>query len=120
LIKTASESGYKYAYILRQSEDHLGSFTYSSSPIYLYRVNVVDGSEELVRDAEIRDLRQGILKLVLGSSNNKIVVNASNIAGPVTYICPDAVLLPDIEIVLKKNTQKTPPPVVSNPLGEKI
>ena len=120
LIKTASESGYKYAYILRQSEDHLGSFTYSSSPIYLYRVNVVDGSEELVRDAEIRDLRQGIMKLVLGSSNNKIVVNASNIAGPVTYICPDAVLLPDIEIVLKKNTQKTPPPVVSNPLGEKI
>lgn len=120
LIKSAIENGYKYAYILRQSEDNLRSFNNTSSPIYLYKVNVVDGSEELVRDAEIRELRQGIMKLVLGSSNNKIVVNTSIITVPVTYICPDAVLLPDVEIVLKKNTQKTPLPVVSNPLREKI
>lgn len=120
LIRAAGENGYKYAYILRQLNTQPGSLTNGPYPIYLYRINVVDGSEELVRDAEIRDLRQGILKLVLGSSNNKIVVNTNYFTIPVTYICPDAVLLPDIEIVLKKNTQKTPPYVVASPLKDKI
>jgi len=88
-------------------------------PTRLYRVNVTDGSEEPIIDAEIRDFRKGILKLVLGASINKIVINtlfAGNI--PMSYICPDAILLPDLEIAWRKDSQKIALPVVKSPLKE--
>lgn len=119
LLKGANENGFKYAYIVRKLTT-LSGLTGGYSPIYLYRVNATDGSEELVRDAEFRDLRKGLLKLALGSSNTKTVVNTSiSNAIPVSYICPDAVIIPDIEIALKKEIQKMTMPVVLNPLKDK-
>jgi len=121
LIRTASENGFKYAYIVRKLESQSRYSNGAVVPTYLYKINVADGSEEPVRDAEIKEMRKGILKSVLGTSNKKIVVNTT-LSGsfPVSYICPDAILLPDLEIGLRKNIQKTPPAVVLNPLKDKI
>lgn len=120
LIRAAVENGSKFAYIVRKLESSSGYGNGAVSPTYLYKVNVADGSEEPVRDAEIKELRKGILKLVSGSSNNKIVINTTlSSSYPVTFICPDAVLLPDLDLGLRKNIQKTPPTVVSNPLKDK-
>ncbi|MDP4290430.1 MAG: metallopeptidase TldD-related protein [Bacteroidota bacterium] len=121
LFKKVKENGYKYAYICRKLDDSQLSLTANSYPLlYLYRVNLEDGSEELVRDAEVRDFRRGFMKTILGTSNNKMVCNLYYTFMPVTYICPDAVLLPELEIGLKKDGQKTLAPVVQNPLKEKF
>jgi len=130
LLKTAKENGNKYAYIIRKLEGQsssqiaqinpqMNNQTRSYNLINLYRVNVADGTEELVRDAELRDLRKGILKVVLGSSNRKNVVNTTNSSTiPVTFIMPDAVLLPDLEIAMRKDIQRTLPAIVVNPLKD--
>jgi len=121
LYKKAKENGYKYAYICRKLDDAQPGFTQNAyTLLYLYRVNLENGSEELVRDAEVRDFRKGIMKTVLGTSKSKMVCNLNFQFMPVTYICPDAVLFPELEIGLKKDGQKTAPPVVQNPLKEKI
>ena len=120
LLKTARENGYKYAYIIRKLDFAPGirmGNGMNYAPTYCYKVNVTDGSEELIRDAEFRDFSKGILKLAMGTSNNKIVVNKIYyFSVPMTYICPDAILLPNIEIAMKQDAKKTPPPVVKNPL----
>ena len=123
LLKTAREKGYKYAYIIRKLDFRYvlregGGYSNPNSN-YFYRVNVADGSEELIRDAEFRNFSIGAMKLVMGTSNNKIVVNRSKFSIPMTIICPEAILLPDIEIAWKRDTQKTPPSVVQNPLKDK-
>ena len=119
LLKSARESGYQYAYIVRKLDVRQTMVAMNYYPTRLFRVNVADGREEPIIDAEIRDFRKGILKLVLGASNNKIAINtlfAGNI--PMSYICPDAILLPDLEIAWRKDSQKIALPVVSSPLKE--
>ena len=121
LYQKAKENGNKYAYICRKLDDGQPGFTANSyTLLYLYRVNLENGSEELVRDAEVRDFRKGIMKTVLGTSKSKIVCNLMFQFMPITYICPDAVLFPELEIGLKKDGMKTSNPVVQNPLKENI
>jgi hypothetical protein len=146
LIAAAKEEDYEYAYIVRKMANPmagvpgLSAFVPSSNtgtfsisrPIYIYRVNVKDGSEELVRSAKIADLSLKSFKRIIGVSNTQEVYNTLQkgkqgsyatyrsgfalVGAPATFIVPKAILFQELEIekdkdiVLKKET------VVPNPL----
>jgi hypothetical protein len=114
-----------------------------SSPIYLYKVNVKDGREELVRSASISGVSMNALKKVENVSSSNIVYNTmlspntgglggifsfvigsfSGILGitgsPASFIVPDGIIINELEVQKQKRpiTVKLPP--VSNPISKK-
>ena len=108
LLDAARIEGLDYAYIIRT----LPSGRYSS----LYRVSVDDGSEQLVRAAVPSRIDMAKLKRSLGTSAETIVVNMIAGGAPLSIICPNAMIIEEIDIE-KLNLQNTTKlPTVSNPL----
>lgn len=101
LIAAAKEEDYSYAYIVRKITDN--------TPSQLYRVNVSDGSEELVRGATIKDLSLRTFKRISGVSGEENIYNRIRNDIKSTYITPSAILLDEVDIakdsklVLKKS-----------------
>jgi len=108
LLEAARIEGLDYAYIIRS----LPSGRYSS----LYRVSVEDGNEQLVRAAVPSRIDMAKLKRSLGTSAETIVVNMIAGGAPVSIICPNAMIIEEMDIE-KQNLQNTTKlPTVSNPL----
>lgn len=101
LIEAAKEEDYDYAYIVRKID--------GDTPAELYRINVKDGSEELVRGAIIKDMALRAFKRVSGVSNQEVLYNRIRNDVKSTYIVPSAILFDEVDIVkdtklvLKKN-----------------
>jgi len=146
LIAAAKEEDYEYAYIVRKMASPmagapgLSAFVSSSNtgvfgisrPIYIYRISVKDGTEEMVRSAKIADLSLKSFKRIIGVSNTQEVYNTlqkgkqdgystyrsrfSLVGAPASFIVPKAIVFQELEvekdkdIVLKKET------IVPNPL----
>ena len=145
LIAAAKEEDYEYAYIVRKMANTManvpGLSVYMPStevafgvsrPVYIYRISVKDGKEELVRSSKISDLSLKSFKRVVGVSSEKQVYNTLlkgkqrsyyswrsdfDLYGiPTSFIVPQAIVFQELEvekdktIVLKKET------MVSNPL----
>jgi hypothetical protein len=146
LIAAAKEEDYEYAYIVRKMANPmagvpgLSAFVPSSNtgafsitrPVYIYRINVKTGKEELVRSAKISDLSLKSFKRIVGVADTQIVYNTlqkgkqgsfSNyrsgfalVGAPASFIVPQAIVFQELEvekdkdIVLKKET------IVPNPL----
>ncbi len=110
LIRLAIEGGMKYAYIVRSE-----SF---SDPV-IYRVNVSDGSELLVRGGAISKVDILTMKKIAGTSSEQSAYNMYNDDSTISIICPVSIILEDIEITNdgKKNLIKKP--VVTSPLADK-
>jgi hypothetical protein len=94
--------------------------------VYIYRINVSDGKEELVRSAKIADLSLKSFKRIVGVADTQEVYNTTqtgkqggfstyqsrfNLVGaPATFIVPKAIVFQELEvekdkdIVLKKET----------------
>ena len=145
LIAAAKEEDYEYAYIVRKMANPmanvpgLSAFTQTgdaafaiSRPVYIYRISVKDGTEELVRSSKISDLSLKSFKRIVGVSSEKQVYNTLlkgkqrnysswrsefDLFGiPSSFIVPQAIVFQELEvekdktIVLKKET------MVPNPL----
>ena len=108
LMEAARTEGLDYAYIIRT----LPAGRYTS----FYKVSVADGSEELVRAAVPSRIDLAKLKRSLGASAESIVVNMIAGGAPVSIICPNAMVIEEIDIE-KRNLQNTTKlPTVNNPL----
>jgi hypothetical protein len=140
LIAAAKEEDYEYAYIVRKmanpmagvpglsafvSASNTGVFS-ASRPIYIYRISVKDGQEELVRSAKIADLSLKSFKRIVGVADTQEVYNTLQkgkrdgystwnskfalVGAPASFIVPKAIVFQELEIekdkdiVLKKET----------------
>jgi hypothetical protein len=148
LIAAAKEEDYEYAYIVRKMANPmagvpgLSAFVPSlntgtfgiSRPIYIYRISVKDGKEELVRSAKISDMSLKSFKRIVGVADSQEVYNTLQkgkeggfstyrsgfalVGAPASFIVPKAIVFQELEIekdkdiVLKKETV-VPSPVLS-------
>jgi len=134
LIKAARSEDLDYAYLIRKvgrawggsGQDGEGSLP---TPVEVIRVSVKDGSETLVRGAEISGLSLSALKRVLAISRERYVHNTMigaqgsgqgwgwGLRGvPVSLIIPKALLLEEVELVRERKAVTTKLPPVPNPL----
>lgn len=134
LIKTARSEDLDYAYIVRRLGRPAGSYGRDQDeampiPTVVIRVSVKDGSETLVRGAEIPSLPLGALKRVLGAAKGSYVHNvmlgAENsgrswgwgLRGvPSTLVTPPALLLEEVDMERERRAVTAKLPAVPNPL----
>ena len=114
LIARAKEEGLDYAMIVRDVPG-LGI-----GLMNVYQVSVADGSEELVRSAMFSDPGLKMLRRVMGASDQYQAQNIASGFGPsrniVSVICPQALLLEEMEIVPFQMPTLKEEQYVSNPL----
>ncbi len=95
--------------------------------VYVYRVYVTDGREELIRSAEMQNVSISALKHIASFSNKQIVHNTlmpqlgsyGDYGGsgyPASFITPSAFILEELEIKNAKQDYTPKPPVVESPL----
>ncbi len=92
LMKSAGQEGYAYAYIVK---------TVGSSNLLLYRVDVKTGEETLVRrgDFDRSQITLNKMRRVMAVSAAEQQVNLHyNNSIPFSVICPESIVLEDIEI----------------------
>ncbi len=95
LIAQAKDAGLEFGLIVRnESIGRIGMFN-------VYRVNVIDGSEELLRNARFSSLSMKNLRKVLGSSEEAIynIPSLGNNSKFTSYIVPASLLLTDVDIM---------------------
>lgn len=111
LIKIAKEDGLSYAYIVR-SIDPTASV--------IYRVDVKDGKETLMRSADISSVELKNLRRLAGiSAKEKVTEFMLDDYVLTSMIYPSALLVEDVEIN-KTTVTKESAPVLQFPLSEKV
>jgi hypothetical protein len=133
LLKDASDEGFSYALIIKPLK--INSY---NMPENIYRVSVADGSEELLRSYTVKPISENSLKKISSVSDKTMVHNfvlednsenqevATSLmpyssmtipsGAPVSFIMPDAILLPEIEINKETRPIASEKPVVNNPI----
>jgi len=94
LIQAAKEEGLDFA--LRIETIETGGFEALGDPIYAYRVNVADGSEELIRGLKFQNVATRALKRVLAAGSERKVYNTLSRL-PSSIIAP-AVLFEELDL----------------------
>lgn len=141
LIRIAKDEDMDYAIIIRKFEYPVSERTHETRswqepeetkmtrPLYIYKVNLEDGSEELIRGAEVSGLNIRSLNRIIGTSEKEYVYNGMKSVYhqmsnkgffhgiPVSIICPDAILFREVEIQ-QETSSKRRLPVVDSPLKE--
>ncbi|MDD4822997.1 MAG: metallopeptidase TldD-related protein [Bacteroidales bacterium] len=110
LIRLAIEEGYDYAYIVRGE---------SIAPLQIYKVNVADGSEQLVRGAPLPRINIQQMKKIAGISSEQDAFNWSDDVGLTSIICPSSILLEGIRITKNGSINREKNLPVTSPLEEK-
>jgi len=102
-------------------------------PTYIYRVSVKDGSETLVRTAAVSNINIDSFKEVLAVSDKKqawnipiasksgisgLLFQAGGLGVPASFIVPNGMILPGIEVKKNDDVSLQKPPVTPNPLGK--
>ena len=113
LLSLATAEGFDYAYIVR-------SLASNGNPFLLYRVSVKNGEEELVQAAELGALPLSKFKRVAGISDEELVENFSFGGVSTSIIMPAAMIVEDVDIDKERESSRVKPPVVENPVKEKI
>jgi len=104
--------------------------TPKEKPVCIYRISVKDGTETLVRTASFSGITIDSFKEVIAVSNqrqalNLPIANKSGISGllsqagvnaPASFIVPNGILLPSIEIQKNKSVTLQKQPVTPNPI----
>ena len=143
LIAAAKEEDYEYAYIVRKMAEPmadvpgLSAFLSSSNtgfgvsrPLYIYRISVKDGKEELIRSTKIADLSLKSFKRVAGVADTQEVYNIlqrgkgggsgysqSTLAGaPASFIVPKAIVFQELEVEKDKDIVLKIETIVPSPL----
>lgn len=107
LIASAREEDYTYAYIIRKLDN--------DTPVQIYRIDVADGSEKLIRGAIVKDLMLRSLKRIAGVSDREIICNRIFNDLKTSYIVPSAILLEEVDIVKNMKIEFKKPFIVSRP-----
>ena len=146
LIAAAKEEDYEYAYIVRKianpmagvpglnsfiSNLNTGVFSVTR-PIYIYRIYVKDGREELVRSCKISDLSLKSFKRIVGVADTQLVYNTLQrgkqngyptyqtrftlVGAPASFIVPNAIVFQELEVEKDKNIVLKREPIVPSPL----
>jgi hypothetical protein len=95
LIAQAKDAGLEFGLIVRnESIGRIGMFN-------VYKINVADGTEELLRNARFSSLSMKNLRKVLGSSE-EVIYNTPSLGNDskfTTYIVPKSLLMTDVDIM---------------------
>lgn len=133
LLKAAKSEDLDYAYIVRRlggpAQGGRDQAEAVPTPVVVYRVSIKDGSQTLVRGAEIPSLPLGALKRVLGAAKGRYVHNTMlgdegsgrgwgwGLRGvPSTLVVPQALLLEEVDMQRERRAATAKLPAVSNPL----
>jgi len=143
LIQMAKDEGLEYGIIIRKIKPLLsgkyprfnvapqsyggGQPKAFEDPVYIYRVYVTDGREELLRCAEMQNVSISALKHIAAFSNKQIVHNTlmpqlgsyGDYGGsgyPASFITPSAFILEELEVKNAKQDYTPKPPIVESPL----
>jgi hypothetical protein len=146
LIAAAKEEDYEYAYIVRKMANPmsgvpgLSAFVPSSNtgvfgisrPIYIYRISVNDGKEELIRSAKIADLSLKSFKRIVGVADTQEVYNTMQkgkqggyptyqsrfnfVGAPASFIDTKAIVFQELEVEKDKEIVLKKEPIVPNPM----
>ncbi len=117
LFELAEEDDLEYVFIVRR----IGSGGYQDLS-EIYKVNIADGTEELVRGANMDGINMKLLKKVTGVSDSTIVSNSPSSMGYMgggalsSFIVPDAALIKEVEIKGTTTSSTNKLPVVESPL----
>jgi hypothetical protein len=107
LIDAAKEEDLDYAFIVRRM--------WGNNIIRIYKINVADGSEELVRGAKMEGFSMKSFKRILGAANQNVVRNTNNFGSLATYIVPDGILFEELEVTRDGGMNLKTPHVVPKP-----
>ncbi len=156
LIEAAKEEGLDYAIIIRKLESPNsgikkdvdptsalsgGNKNAVSKPIYVYKVSLKDGKEELVRTVKLGGISTNTFKKIIGISDKQFSYNtllsASSglnlgffvyyISGgsidaltgtPASFILPNAFLVEYLDVQKQKRAITKKLPIVENPIGK--
>ena len=88
--------------------------TFATNPILIYRVNVEDGEEQLVRSAMLSNFSLSSLRRVYSASTEQFLYQRGGV--PASYIVPQALIFEELEIEQQKQSYTPKLPVVSSPL----
>jgi len=121
----------------------LSAFTNSSNsdffavtrPLYIYRISVKDGKEELVRSAKIADLSLKSFKRIIGVADTQAAYNIlqegkqeyystyrsgfSLTGAPASFIVPTAIVFQELEIEKDKDIALRKESIVPSPMMKK-
>lgn len=104
-----------------------------SKPIYIYKVSVKDGKEELVRSTELSKISISSMKRILGATKKQSVYNTliekqrggfyysppGRLKGiPASLVVPQAILFEEVDVEKEKRAITTKLPIVQNPVGK--
>jgi hypothetical protein len=146
LLTRAKEAGLPYAVIVRKLNQSSGNIMVPGNSMYpsaVYKVNVSDGKETLVRSVELGAVSPGCLRRIPASGKEQFIYNtllSANVFGsirivldmfisstgsssstgiPVTFIVPRSILIDEMEIQKESSDYTPKPPVVPSPLSAK-
>ncbi|MFC1541019.1 hypothetical protein ACFL50_01075 [Candidatus Latescibacterota bacterium] len=140
LIRRAKDEGLDYGIVIRKirpkstgiiyydpmvnmATSYGGGYSNSlTEPVMVYRINVEDGSEELIRSVKIGEISLSALRHIAGTTGEEIVYNTlATVSGrsglPASFIVPRALMLEELEVKNKKSVYIPRLPVVSNPFA---
>ena len=109
LLQLAKDEGLEYGILIRKVMS-------LSNPILIYRVNVEDGEEQLVRSAMLSNFSLSSLRRVYSASTEQFLYQRGGV--PASYIVPQALIFEELEIEQQKRSYTPKLPVVSSPLLE--
>ena len=92
LIDTAKDYGLPYAIMVKK-------IPYNNyMAVNIYKVNLENGKEELLRLAQVNPLTIRSLRRIQGSGNEHIVFNSQGYNGVTSYIVPNGLLVDEVEV----------------------
>ncbi|MHC5109251.1 MAG: metallopeptidase TldD-related protein [Planctomycetota bacterium] len=105
LIQAAKDEGLSYGLRVESLRESSGGML--GDPIFMYKVNVEDGSEELVRGMEFGPIDTRELKRMLAAGDSREVYNSISGAGS-SIICP-SILVEEVELTrIEKEFDRLP------------
>lgn len=107
LLQLAKDEGLEYGILIRK----VMSLT---NPVLIYRVNVEDGEEQLVRSAMLGSFSLSSLRRIYSASAEQFLYQRGGI--PASYIVPQALIFEELEIEQQKRSYTPKLPVVPSPL----
>ena len=110
LLRAAREEGYRYGYIVRTIP--------GGRTELLYRTDVTDGSETLVRAGVLSDVTFKDLKNILGVTEKTVAHNMLWSDTPVSFICPEGILFGELNITKENMRKAGQPPAIPGPLDQ--
>src|SRR5690606_12828495 len=87
--------------------------------VNVYKVSLEDGSEELLRLAQLKPLNIKSLRRILGGTNSEFVFNNQSGGSITSFIVPEGLLVDEVEVEGSSAPYLGRKVLVENPVGQK-